>query len=243
MNELKINQLIKILKESDNIVALTGAGISVPSGIPDFRSSNGIFNKEKFPVEEILSHHFFINHTDKFYEFYKNKMIYPNSLPNIAHKTLAKLEQQNKLNAIITQNIDGLDYEAGSKNVFELHGSIKRNYCIRCNQFYDLSYIINSNNIPKCEKCSGVVKPDVVLYEELLDYDTLELSIDKIKFARTLLVIGTSLRVNPAASLIDFFRGENLIIINLTPTPYDKFATLIINEKIEEVFTKIMQEI
>ena len=195
MDELKINKLIKILKESDNIVALTGAGISVPSEIPDFRSSNEIFNKEKFPVEEILSHNFFINHTEKFYEFYKKKMIYPNSLPNIAHKTLTKLEQQNKLNAIITQNIDGLDYEAGSKNVFELHGSIKRNYCTRCNQFYDLSYIINSNNIPKCEKCSSIIKPDVVLYEEPLNNDFLSASINYIANADTLIIGGTSLVV------------------------------------------------
>lgn len=240
-NELKINQLYEIIKKSNNIVVLTGAGVSVPSGIPDFRSSTGIYNNnnDKIPPEVILSHRFFINYPDEFYHFYKTKMIYPKALPNIAHKVLTKLEQLNKLNGIITQNIDGLDYDSGSHKVYELHGSVRRNYCMKCNQFYDLEYIIKSNGVPRCSQCSGIIKPDVVLYEESLDYDILEKSIELIKNAYTLIVIGTSLRVNPAASLINFFKGVNFIIVNLSLTPYDKYAKIVINDKIENVFEQI----
>ena len=246
-SELKINKLFEIIKQSNKIVVLTGAGISVPSGIPDFRSATGIYNnsdkKQSIPPEEILSYHFFIRNTEQFYEFYKEKMIYKNAKPNIAHKVLTKLEQLNKLTGIITQNIDGLDYDSGSKKVYELHGSIKRNYCMKCNSFYDLEYIINSNNIPKCRLCSGIIKPDVVLYEEPLDYDILDESINLMQKADTLIVIGTSFRVNPAASLINLFKGSNFIIINLSSTPYDGYASLLINDKIEDVFQQLMTKI
>lgn len=216
-----------------------GAGVSTESGIPDFRSKDGLYNqKYKFPPEEILSHHFFVNNTADFYEFYRNKM---NSLkydPNITHIKLAKLENKGILKGIITQNIDGLHQKAGSKNVLELHGSVYRNYCMKCNKFYDANYVFDSKNIPYCE-CGGIIKPDVVLYEESLDYTVLENSISLISSCDTLIIGGTSLTVYPASGLIKYFKGRNLILINKDVTSFDKIASLVINDSLGNVFSNI----
>ncbi|MGH4118927.1 NAD-dependent protein deacylase [Clostridium sp.] len=230
-----------IIKDSTNIVFFGGAGVSTESNIPDFRSQNGLYNVKNnlnYPPEVILSNSFFMNHTEDFFKFYKSNMIFTDALPNNAHITLAKLEKANKLTAIITQNIDGLHQTSGSKNVYELHGSVHRNYCMKCNEFFDLNYILNSKTIiPKCNSCGGIVKPDVVLYEEELDMDILERSINAISNADTLIVGGTSLVVYPAANLIKFFKGNNLVLINKSSTPYDKKATLVINESISKVLS------
>ena len=235
----KIQKFKQLVNESNNIVFFGGAGVSTESGIPDFRSKDGLYNqKYKYPPEEILSHTFFMNYTEEFYSFYKDKM---NSLkyePNITHKKLANLESIGKLKAIITQNIDGLHQKAGAKNVFELHGSILRNYCMKCHKFFDAEYVFNSKGIPLCS-CGGVIKPDVVLYEEGLDEDTLKSSIVAIRNAELMIVAGTSLTVYPASSLINYFRGENLVLINRDVTPYDSKADLIINESLGKVFGNI----
>ena len=224
--EDKIKEFSKLINESNNIVFFGGAGVSTESGIPDFRSKDGLYNqKYKYPPEEILSHSFFINYTDEFYSFYKEKM---NSLkyePNITHIKLAELEKDGKLKAIITQNIDGLHQKAGSKKVYELHGSVLRNYCMKCNKFYNAEYVFNSNDIPKCN-CGGIIKPDVVLYEEGLDGRTLEDSIIAIQNADMLIVAGTSLTVYPASGLINYFRGKNLVLINKDSTSYDNRAKI-----------------
>jgi len=240
------NELLKtIIKNSNNIVFFGGAGVSTESSIPDFRSTNGLYNIEndlKFPPEVILSHSFFINHTEDFYKFYKSNMVFTDAIPNDAHITLSKLEEKNKLKAIITQNIDGLHQMAGSKNVYELHGSVHRNYCMKCNKFFNLNYILDSKTIvPKCSVCGGIIKPDVVLYDESLDMDTLECSIKAISIADTLIVGGTSLVVNPAASLITYFRGNNLILINKSSTPYDEKADLVINDSIGKVLSSVYE--
>ena len=236
----KLQQFKQLVNESNNIVFFGGAGVSTESGIPDFRSKDGLYNqKYKYPPEEILSHTFFMNNTEEFYKFYKDKM---NSLkyePNITHEKLAELENMGKLKAIVTQNIDGLHQKAGSKNVFELHGSILRNYCMRCNKFYDAEYVFNSNGIPLCS-CGGIIKPDVVLYEEGLDENIVEGSIENIQKADLLIVAGTSLTVCPASSLINYYRGKNLVLINRDPTPYDNMASLVINESLGKVFEKIL---
>ena len=236
----KLQQFKQLVNESNNIVFFGGAGVSTESGIPDFRSKDGLYNqKYKYPPEEILSHTFFMNNTEEFYKFYKDKM---NSLkyePNITHEKLAELENMGKLKAIVTQNIDGLHQKAGSKNVFELHGSILRNYCMRCNKFYDAEYVFNSNGIPLCS-CGGIIKPDVVLYEEGLDENIVEGSIENIQNADLLIVAGTSLTVCPASSLINYYRGKNLVLINRDPTPYDNMASLVINESLGKVFEKIL---
>lgn len=235
----KIELLKNIIENSTNIVFFGGAGVSTESGIPDFRSKDGLYNqKYKFPPEEILSHHFFVNNTADFYEFYRNKM---NSLkydPNITHIKLAKLENKGILKGIITQNIDGLHQKAGSKNVLELHGSVYRNYCMRCNKFYDANYVFDSKNIPYCE-CGGIIKPDVVLYEESLDYTVLENSISLISSCDTLIIGGTSLTVYPASGLIKYFKGRNLILINKDVTSFDKIASLVINDSLGNVFSNI----
>ena len=235
----KIQKFKQLVNESNNIVFFGGAGVSTESGIPDFRSKDGLYNqKYKYPPEEILSHTFFMNYTEEFYSFYKDKM---NSLkyePNITHKKLANLESIGKLKAIITQNIDGLHQKAGAKNVFELHGSILRNYCMKCHKFFDAEYVFNSNGIPLCS-CGGVIKPDVVLYEEGVDEDILKSSIEAIRNAELMIVAGTSLTVYPASSLINYFRGENLVLINRDVTPYDSKADLIINESLGKVFGNI----
>lgn len=232
--------MIKDLIENSNyIVFFGGAGVSTESGIPDFRSKDGLYNqKYKYPPEKILSHSFFINNTEEFYKFYKNKL---NSLkyePNITHKKLSELEKSGKLKAIITQNIDGLHQKAGSKNVLELHGSIFRNYCIKCNKFYDANYVFNSNNVPKCE-CGGIIKPDVVLYEESLDNDILTEAIKHIEKADLLIVAGTSLTVYPASGLINYFNGNNLVLINKDITSYDKIANVVIHNNLSDVFKEI----
>ncbi len=235
----KIEKFKQLIDESNNIVFFGGAGVSTESGIPDFRSKDGLYNqKYKYPPETILSHSFFMENTSEFYKFYKEKM---NSLkyePNITHFKLAKLEEEGKLKAVITQNIDGLHQKAGSKNVYELHGSVLRNYCMKCRQFYNAKEVFNSENIPKCN-CGGIIKPDVVLYEEGLDDETLENSIRAIRNADLLIVGGTSLTVYPASGLINYFRGRNLILINKDTTPYDRMADLVINEKLGDVFKEI----
>jgi NAD-dependent deacetylase len=229
-------QLREIVTNSDNIVFFGGAGVSTESGIPDFRSTDGLYEmKYKYPPETIVSHSFFVRRTEEFYEFYKDKMMYLEAKPNPAHKKLAELEQQGKLKAVITQNIDGLHQMAGSQEVLELHGSIHRNYCTRCGEFYDAAFVKNSEGIPRCEKCGGVVKPDVVLYEEGLDDQILQKSIHYIREADTLIIGGTSLVVYPAAGLIDYFRGKHLVVINKSPTNRDKQADLCINGSIGEV--------
>ena len=234
--EDKIQKLKQLIAKSNNIVFFGGAGVSTESGIPDFRSKDGLYNqKYDYPPEEILSHTFFIKHTDEFYKFYKDKM---NSLkyePNITHIKLAQLESCGKLKAIITQNIDGLHQKAGSKNVYELHGSVLRNYCMKCHKFYTAEYIFNNIGIPKCS-CGGIIKPDVVLYGENLNETTLANSILSIKNADLLIVAGTSLTVYPASGLINYFRGKNLVLINRDSTPFNNIADLVINKSLGEVF-------
>ena len=235
----KIEDFKKLIKNSNNIVFFGGAGVSTESGIPDFRSKDGLYNqKYKYPPEEILSHTFFMNKTEEFYKFYKEKM---NSLkyePNITHIKLAELEKKDKLKSVITQNIDGLHQKAGSKNVLELHGSVLRNYCMNCNKFYNAEFIFNSNGIPKCS-CGGIIKPDVVLYEEGLDETILNSSVKAIQNADLMIVAGTSLTVNPASSLVNFYKGNKLVLINRDATAYDKMANLVINESLGKVFKEI----
>ena len=243
-NEEKINKLIEYIKESNNIVFFGGAGVSTESGIPDFRSVDGLYNmKYDYPPEEILSHTFFMNKTNDFYLFYKDKL---NSLkyePNITHKVLADLENKGKLKSIVTQNIDGLHQKAGSKNVLELHGSVLRNYCMKCNKFYDANYVFNSKDtIPKCE-CGGVIKPDVVLYEEPLNDDIITQALRDISSADMLIIAGTSLAVYPAAGLTNYFRGKHLVLINKSSTPLDNKAELVINDSLGKVFTIIQNNI
>ena len=238
MNE-KIEKFKTLVNESNNIVFFGGAGVSTESGIPDFRSKDGLYNqKYKYPPEEILSHTFFINHTEEFFKFYKEKL---NSLkyePNVTHIKLAELEKEGKLKAVVTQNIDGLHQKAGSKNVYELHGSVLRNYCMKCHKFYDAEYVFNSSGVPKCS-CGGIIKPDVVLYEEALDEETLEKSVYAIANADLLIVGGTSLTVYPASGLINYFKDKNLVLINRDTTPFDNRADLVINESLGKVFGEI----
>lgn len=237
-------ELKKIIDESNNIVFLGGAGVSTESNIPDFRSEDGLYNavnKYGYPPEKLISHSFFKNNTELFYDYYKNNLIYKDALPNKAHKALALLEQRGKLKAIITQNIDNLHQIAGNKNVLELHGSVYRNYCQNCGEFYDLNYIINcKDKVPKCEKCGGIIKPDVVLYEECLNEKTLSLSCKFISEADVLIVGGTSLVVYPAAGLINYYKGKKLILINKSETSYDKIADLIINDSIGKVLSEVI---
>ena len=239
-NEEKITKLNSLISECNNIVFFGGAGVSTESGIPDFRSKDGLYNmKYDYPPEEILSHTFFIEHTTEFYRFYKDKL---NSLkyePNITHYKLAKLEKNGKLKAIITQNIDGLHQKAGSNNVLELHGSVLRNFCTRCNKFYKAKFIFDSKaNIPKCD-CGGIIKPDVVLYEEGLDDDIYNNSIKAISNCDMLIIAGTSLTVYPASFLVNYFNGKYLILINKTSTPMDYKANLVINDSLGNVFSKL----
>lgn len=239
--DIKIEELAKVLKDSDNIVFFGGAGVSTESDIPDFRSAKGLWN-EKLNInctpEQLVSHTFYIKYPKEFFEFYKSKLIYPNAKPNKAHITLAKLEKNGKLKAVITQNIDGLHQAAGSKIVYELHGSVVRNFCEKCNFFYDEKYILNSFGIPKCEKCGGRIKPDVVLYEEALDNNIVSKAVDAISRAEVLIIGGTSLMVYPAAGLIQYFRGKKLILINKTETSADKNADIVIHGSIGEVLDK-----
>lgn len=234
----QVDKLTEILKNSNNIVFFGGAGCSCESGIPDFRSANGLWN-EKLQInltpEQLVSHTMFIRYPEEFFEFYRDKLIYPEAKPNDAHIALAKLEKMGKLKAIVTQNIDGLHQAAGSKNVYELHGSVLRNYCMECGAFYDENFILESKGIPTCPKCGGRVKPDVVLYEEGLDNDTITGAIRAISHADTLIIGGTSLVVYPAAGLIDYFKGSNLVLINKSSTSADNKADLIIHDAIGKV--------
>ncbi len=232
-----INKLKEIIKNSNNIVFFGGAGVSTESNIPDFRSESGLYNAVTnygYAPEQMLSRTFFERHTDVFYKYYKDNMLYLDAKPNDAHYALAKLEHDGKLKAVITQNIDGLHQLAGSKNVIELHGSVHRNYCRKCGASYNADYIKNSDGITKC-KCGGTVKPDVVLYEEGLDSDCIDKAIDYISNAEVLIIGGTSLSVYPAASFITYFRGDKLVLINKSSTPYDRKASLVINQPIGEV--------
>ncbi len=234
----KIQELQSIIDTYDNIVFFGGAGVSTESNIPDFRSVDGLYNqKYDYPPETILSHTFYCRHTEEFYRFYHDKMLFPNAKPNAAHLALAKLEENGKLTAVITQNIDGLHQAAGSKNVFELHGSVLRNFCERCHAFYDLEYMMKAAGVPKCTKCGSTIKPDVVLYEEGLDQNTINGAIQHIHNADVLIIGGTSLAVYPAAGLIDYFKGDKLIVINKSPSPRDSHADLVINEPIGHVFS------
>ena len=229
-------ELKEIILKSNNIVFFGGAGVSTESGIPDFRSVDGLYNtKYKYPPETMISHSFFMNNTEEFYDFYINKMIFLNAKPNNAHKKLAELEKEGKLKAVITQNIDGLHQAAGSKNVLELHGSVHRNYCMKCKKFHDVNYVVKANGVPKCQ-CGGIVKPDVVLYEESLDSDIMEKAVQYIEKADVLIIGGTSLVVYPAAGLINYFKGSKLVLINKTSTPMDKKADLVICDSIGKVF-------
>lgn len=237
----KINQLQDIINTSDNIVFFGGAGVSTESGIPDFRSESGIFNSLKkygATPETLVSHTYYQDHTEEFFNYYKENLIFKDAQPNPAHITLAKLEKTGKLKAVITQNIDGLHQKAGSKEVLELHGCILRNYCQICGKKYGLNHILDSKGVPKCE-CGGIVKPDVVLYEEPLNNAVLSFAIDYISNADTLIIGGTSLVVYPAAGLINYFNGDDLILINKSETQYDNIASLVINDAIGEVFSKI----
>lgn len=238
----KIEKLQEIIDASDNIVFFGGAGVSTESGIPNFRSESGIFKSlEKYgdTPERLVSHSYYLEHTDKFFSYYKDCLIFPEVEPNPAHYTLARLEKEGKLKAIITQNIDGLHQKAGSKNVLELHGSVYRNYCEICKKEYDLNFILESEGIPHCT-CGGIIKPDVILYEEALDMNILNKSVEYIMSADTLIVGGTSLVVYPAAGLINYFKGKNLVLINKSQTDYDNLATLVINEAIGETLAKII---
>lgn len=237
----QIQQFLDWIKESDNIVFFGGAGVSTESGIPDFRSVDGLYNQEyDYPPETILSHSFYLKNTPEFYRFYKNKMLCLDAQPNAAHKKLAELEAAGKLNAVITQNIDGLHHAGGSKKVFELHGSVHRNYCQKCGKLFDAKYILNSEGCPKCDACEGEIKPDVVLYEEGLDDETMRQSIYHISQADMLIIGGTSLAVYPAAGLIDYYRGNKLVVINKSTTPLDQRANLRIEGKIGEILSEIV---
>jgi len=227
--------LKKWLAESNNIVFFGGAGVSTESNIPDFRSTDGLYNQQyAYPPETILSHTFYMRKTEEFYRFYRNKMLFPNAEPNRAHKALAKLEAEGRLKAVITQNIDGLHQKAGSKEVMELHGSVLRNYCQRCGKFHGIEAILHSDGVPKCE-CGGTIKPDVVLYEEGLDQHTLQKSVYYISHADVLIIGGTSLTVYPAAGLIDYYNGNKLVLINKSVTPMDSRADLVISGPIGEI--------
>ncbi len=235
-----INELKSIVQKYDNIVFFGGAGVSTESGIPDFRSVDGLYNQQyDYPPETILSHTFYRKNPAEFYRFYRNKMLFTEAKPNAAHLKLAELEQKGKVRAVITQNIDGLHQAAGSRVVLELHGSVLRNYCENCGQFHDMEYILRSQGIPACQKCGGPIKPDVVLYEEGLDQNTISKAIYYIQNAEVLIIGGTSLAVYPAAGLIDYFKGDKLIVINKAPTPRDSYADLLIQAPIGEVFSQI----
>ncbi len=235
----QIETLNEIIKNSNNVVFFGGAGVSTESGIPDFRSVDGLYNQQyDYPPETILSHTFYRKKPDEFYRFYRNKMLCLDAKPNAAHLKLAQWEREGKLKAVITQNIDGLHQAAGSKTVLELHGSVLRNYCEKCHKFYGAEYILNSSGVPKCE-CGGDIKPDVVLYEEGLDNKILSDSVRYISEADVLIIGGTSLAVYPAAGLIDYYNGNKLILVNKTPTPRDSIADLVVQGSIGEIFSQL----
>ncbi len=234
-----VNELQKLVDKSQNIVFFGGAGVSTESGIPDFRSVDGLYNqKYDYPPEEILSHTFFERHTDEFYRFYRDKMLCLDKKPNKAHLKLAELEKAGKLSAVVTQNIDGLHQAAGSKRVYELHGSVLRNYCRKCRKFYTAEFIKGSDGVPKCE-CGGVIKPDVVLYKEGLDDSVVSGALNAIMRADLLIIAGTSLTVYPAAGFIRYFNGDKIVLINRDSTPFDSQADLVIHDKVGEVLGQI----
>ena len=239
-------KLTQIIRDSNNIVFFGGAGCSCESGIPDFRSASGLWN-EKLKInltpEQLVSHTMFMKYPKEFFEFYRDKLIYPDAKPNAAHIALAKLEEMGKLKAVVTQNIDGLHQAAGSKHVYELHGSVLRNYCVKCHAFYDEKFILESKGVPTCTKCGGNVKPDVVLYEEGLDDNVIRGAIAAISKADTLIIGGTSLVVYPAAGLINYFRGKNLVLINKSSTSADNKADLVIHEAIGKVLGEAVNNI
>ena len=240
--ENKYQSLKTIIEHARQIVVFTGAGISVPSGIPDFRSADGIYNqKTKFHAspEDIISHSFFKQYMEDFYEFYKDKMCYPEAQPNAAHKYFADLEKKGKNVIVVTQNIDGLHQKAGSSLVYELHGTIHQNFCQRCGRLFGLDYVLNSKGVPHCDKCGGIVKPNVVLYEEGLDEDTIGRSINAIMTCDLLIIVGTSLRVYPAAGFVRYFKGRYLVVINKEATSYDSNCDLVFNEDVVSVIKKI----
>ena len=237
--EEKIRKFQGIVRQSDNIVFFGGAGVSTESGIPDFRSPDGLYNqKYKYPPEEIISHSFYESNPEEFFRFYRDRMLYPDAKPSTTHKVLARLEQEGKLTGIVTQNIDGLHQKAGSKHVVELHGSVLRNYCERCGKFYGIDAILNSTGVPRCD-CGGIIKPDVVLYEESLSMDNITEAVRLITNAEVLIVGGTSLGVYPAAGMIDYYKGNKLVLINKSATPYDGRADLLIHAPLGEVFGRI----
>ena len=232
--------LQEIINDSKRVVFFGGAGVSTESGIPDFRSVDGLYNqKYDYPPETILSHTFFMNKTEDFYKFYRDKMLCLTAKPNKAHLKLAEMEKAGKLTAIVTQNIDGLHQAAGSKNVYELHGSVLRNYCMKCHKPYAVEDILNGTGVPKCT-CGGTIKPDVVLYEEGLDNDTVEGAVESISRADCLIIAGTSLTVYPAAGMVRYFRGKHLVLINRDPTPMDEMCELVLHDKVGEVLDKIV---
>ncbi len=237
MDEIK--RLKELVDRSSRIVFFGGAGVSTESGIPDFRSTDGLYHQQwKYPPETILSHTFYVQHTEEFYRFYREKLLLPDARPNAAHRKLAWLEKEGKLTAVVTQNIDGLHQAAGSRKVYELHGSVLRNYCQKCGAFYDAEYIRTTQGVPRCQ-CGGVIKPDVVLYEEGLDSQTMRGATEAISQADLLIIGGTSLAVYPAAGLIDYFRGDALVVINKAPTPRDSQADLLIQGSIGEALSKL----
>ena len=239
MQEEKILQLKELVDHSDNIVFFGGAGVSTESGIPDFRSTDGLYHQQyDYPPETILSHTFYRRKPEEFFRFYRNKMLALDAKPNAAHRKLAQWEQEGRLKAVITQNIDGLHQAAGSKKVLELHGSVLRNYCEHCHRFYDARYILESKGVPHCE-CGGPIKPDVVLYEEGLDMGIMQEAISFISQADVLIIGGTSLVVYPAAGLIDYYRGHKLVLVNKTPTPRDNMADLVVSGSIGEIFAAL----
>lgn len=234
-----VSRLKEMIEGSSNIVFFGGAGVSTESGIPDFRSTDGLYHQQyDYPPETILSHTFFMRNTEEFYRFYRNKMLVLDAQPNAAHQKLAQLEAEGKLKAVITQNIDGLHQKAGSREVLELHGSVHRNYCMKCHKFYDAEYMLESHGVPKCE-CGGTIKPDVVLYEEGLDNTTLSKAVRYISEADMLIIGGTSLVVYPAAGLVDYYEGDKLTVINKTVTPQDKYANLVVQGSIGEILGQI----
>lgn len=238
--EESVKQLQKWIDESQNIVFFGGAGVSTESGIPDFRSVDGLYHQSyRYPPETIISRSFFDRDPEEFFRFYREKMLWPDAKPNPAHRKLAELERTGKLRAVVTQNIDGLHQAAGSVQVYELHGSVHRNYCMNCRQSYDLDFMVHSQGVPRCSVCGGVVKPDVVLYEEALDQSVMNSALRAIQDAGLLIIGGTSLAVYPAAGLIQYFRGNRLALINKTPTPYDQAAGLVVAAPIGALFDQL----
>ena len=234
-----LEKLKRWIEESDHIVFFGGAGVSTESGIPDFRSVDGLYSQKfEYPPETIISHSFYERKPEYFFRFYREKMLPLGFEPNITHRVLAKWEEEGKLSAVVTQNIDGLHQKAGSKRVYELHGSVLRNYCVRCGKFYSAEFIRDYDGVPKCD-CGGTVKPDVVLYEESLDQDTIEKAVSAISRADLLIVAGTSLTVYPAAGLINYYRGDRLVLINRDETPYDGYADLVFHESLGKIFEQL----